>query len=213
MKVLALYHCCIIPGVDILSRSPCFSLALQIEWSKSYARAQRWTEKYHLLLEEMRRYLASMLYRARFWESLRTSPDDPGPESEGKVVFATQQASIARERHRMAIKLWSPFLSSAKATLPSTDLYTLANVMSSSASPSPLVPPQTPTSTSLVNALLSEVEGFASSVLPDEPTAAQGLSTISSQPTPEKIPRSTRHMKRSYGMVEQEDGTGSSDHS
>ena len=40
---------------------------MQVEWSKSKARAERWREEVILLSEEMRRVLVYFEWKARWW--------------------------------------------------------------------------------------------------------------------------------------------------
>ena len=42
-------------------------LAYQFEWSKSYARTQRWQEEVGLLKEEMRRTLKFLKWKSSLW--------------------------------------------------------------------------------------------------------------------------------------------------
>jgi hypothetical protein len=60
MNVSHLY--CIFNAVNLIT-------ALRIEWCKARARAQRWSEEVRLLLEEMRRILEFLNWRATFWET------------------------------------------------------------------------------------------------------------------------------------------------
>jgi hypothetical protein len=57
---------------------------LRVEWCKGRARALRWTEEVQLLMEEMRRVLVFLEWKAAFWEErasiLDTAPDESGAQ-------------------------------------------------------------------------------------------------------------------------------------
>ncbi|KAF9488375.1 hypothetical protein BDN71DRAFT_1513112 [Pleurotus eryngii] len=88
---------------------------LKAEWSRSRARAQRWTEEQDLVLEEMRRVLAYLQWHANWW-------DKQGPQRSGSGVtetvqdglsaYAAKQAAILRHLRRRFVVLWRPRLES-----------------------------------------------------------------------------------------------------
>ncbi|KAF8878620.1 hypothetical protein BD779DRAFT_1384368, partial [Infundibulicybe gibba] len=92
-------------------------LALRIEWCKSKARADRWSEEVEILLEEMRRVRAFFESRAIKWEyqSKYTSsvpnplglvlPSEPAL-TQGCVAYAKNQAAQFRAMHDHCHSLW-----------------------------------------------------------------------------------------------------------
>ncbi|KAF7326336.1 hypothetical protein MKEN_00487200 [Mycena kentingensis (nom. inval.)] len=73
--------------------------ALQIEWSKTYARVRRWREEVPLLDEESRRYPVSLEFEIGKWERRAEQVADL-PDSmlaEGKVAYALKQQALYRD--------------------------------------------------------------------------------------------------------------------
>ncbi|KAJ7773717.1 hypothetical protein DFH07DRAFT_767661 [Mycena maculata] len=73
--------------------------ALQIEWSKPYARTRRWREEDRLLVEETQRLPVFLEFYAREWE--RRAGQIPvsvwsAELAEGVIVYALRQAAISR---------------------------------------------------------------------------------------------------------------------
>ncbi|KAG1801184.1 hypothetical protein EV424DRAFT_1474766 [Suillus variegatus] len=71
--------------------------ALRVEWCKTRARQNRWSEEVRLLLEEMRRVLAFFNWQVQWWEdhiSLRTLTRLE--VTEGLIAYAKRQAFIRR---------------------------------------------------------------------------------------------------------------------
>lgn len=80
---------------------PCIIKGLRVEWAKSYARAERWEEEVSLVQEEMRRVLAFLNDKARWWREqscLRTNVDDA--TLSGIRAYAEKQAEL---RHALGI--------------------------------------------------------------------------------------------------------------
>ncbi|TDL14310.1 hypothetical protein BD410DRAFT_734277, partial [Rickenella mellea] len=91
---------------------------MRVEWVKSKARAERWEEEVILVSEEMRRTLAFLEWRAKWWEGqvhrrsvgqieLLQVPDILS----GLRAYALKQAAIQRDLARHFAILWVPFLS------------------------------------------------------------------------------------------------------
>ena len=89
-------------------------LGLRIEWCKSRARRDRWTEEVQLLREEMRRVVESLEHWANEWD-LRAQdaagwslPGVPVDESvdEGRISFARQQANQFRVMKDYCLYRW-----------------------------------------------------------------------------------------------------------
>jgi hypothetical protein len=68
-----------------------------VEWVKCRARVHRWEEEVELVLEEMRRVLCYMDWRATYWQSL-TSKSQVADTAirEGISAYAKKQAHIMR---------------------------------------------------------------------------------------------------------------------
>lgn len=69
------------------------TLALQVEWSKAYARAQRFKEEEGLVLEEMKRVQRYFAWRSAWWTELSKSSGS-GSIGQGKGAYALKQASM-----------------------------------------------------------------------------------------------------------------------
>ena len=100
------------------------STALRIEWCKARARAQRWSEEVRLLLEEMRRVLQFLQWKALVWDGradfLQRDLDAAGHSTdkllgsrlllasriEGVQAYARRQAHIQREIYNHCMMLW-----------------------------------------------------------------------------------------------------------
>ena len=87
-------------------------LAYQLEWSKSYARSQRWQEEVELLKEEMRRTLEFLKWKSSLWSSKASfRPDDPLSSAlhEGLTAYALRQANVFISLHDHFRSLWQGF--------------------------------------------------------------------------------------------------------
>jgi hypothetical protein len=98
--------------------------ALRIEWCKARARAQRWSEEVRLLLEEMRRVLQFLQWKASVWDmragflqqdlenAERTTDKLLGSRLllasriEGVRAYAYRQAHIQRVLYNYCRALW-----------------------------------------------------------------------------------------------------------
>lgn len=103
MKVRLVFHC---------RSSSDLPLAYRLEWSKSYARGQRWKEEVELLKEEMRRTLEFLKWKASCWRS-KAPKTDPmtgtslsPPVREGLTAYAFRQAAIFTSIHDRFLSLW-----------------------------------------------------------------------------------------------------------
>ena len=85
--------------------------AYQLEWSKSYARSERWNEERELLKEEMRRTLVFLKWKSSLW-SAKTSelPSSLSPAvCEGLSAYAFRQAAVFTALHDHFSSLWQGF--------------------------------------------------------------------------------------------------------
>ena len=86
-------------------------LGLRCEWAKSKARSARWKEEVILLIEEMRRVIVFLDWKANWWVGQSGLRHDVSNEvSDGLHAYAAKQAHIM---HSMAMKfasMWYPEL-------------------------------------------------------------------------------------------------------
>jgi hypothetical protein len=86
---------------------------LLVEWSKSGARAARWSEDVTLLLEEMRRVLWFLKWKRQWWmDQGRLRHNAREDVREGLVAYSCKQAAILDSMARRFADDWYPFLSS-----------------------------------------------------------------------------------------------------
>ncbi|KAJ7846652.1 hypothetical protein B0H13DRAFT_1646562, partial [Mycena leptocephala] len=83
--------------------------ALCIEWSKAYARMNRWAEELDILAAEYVRVMASFEFEAVLWD-LRAKAVPIGviplEEAEGAIAFARKQAAMFRDLKRRGELRW-----------------------------------------------------------------------------------------------------------
>ena len=82
---------------------------VRVEWAKSRARANRFTEEVRLLLEEMKRIELFLQYKANDWEKkgeIATDPSTSTARREGLTAYAKKQATFYRELKRKFLWLW-----------------------------------------------------------------------------------------------------------
>ncbi|TDL25097.1 hypothetical protein BD410DRAFT_717811, partial [Rickenella mellea] len=84
--------------------------AMRVEWAKSWARAERWREEVILVTEEMRRTLAFLEWRAKWWESQVDSRMETVDVKSGLRAYAMKQAAVQRDLAKRFARLWIPFL-------------------------------------------------------------------------------------------------------
>lgn len=85
--------------------------AMRVEWGKTWARAQRWTEEVKLLQEEMRRVLVFLEWRAKWWRSKATCRDDiDAALASGLAAYSEKQAVILEGLEQSFAKIWSSIL-------------------------------------------------------------------------------------------------------
>lgn len=68
-----------------------------MEWSKSFARKERWKEEVILLEEEMRRVVESLRYESKEWRVREAAVETLRHTGDGMRAYARRQAAI-RER-------------------------------------------------------------------------------------------------------------------
>lgn len=67
---------------------------LHVEWAKSHARAQRWSEEVLLLKEEMRRTQQFLAWRAEQWQSITDLSHKDTQIVAGAIAYAHRQAAV-----------------------------------------------------------------------------------------------------------------------
>lgn len=84
---------------------------MRAEWAKMKARQDRWNEEYQLIQEEMRRTVAYLEWKARWWraQTTRRAVDDP-VLAQGLVAYAERQADLLERLAYSCIKKWIPLL-------------------------------------------------------------------------------------------------------
>ena len=90
------------------SPSNSLSLAYQVEWSKSYARAHRWQEEVELLKEEMRRTLEFLKWKSSLWAAKLSGHNHPSSSAlcEGLNAYALRQADVFVSLRDHFLSLW-----------------------------------------------------------------------------------------------------------
>ncbi|KAF7345872.1 CxC2 domain-containing protein [Mycena venus] len=84
--------------------------ALQIEWSKAYARTCRWQEEIELVEAEYEWIRLTFEYEARCWDeraSVVPIGVIPRAKAEGAVAFAKEQASMFRNLRQLSKTVWT----------------------------------------------------------------------------------------------------------
>ena len=94
---------------------PDLHATLRVEWCKAQERAKRYEEEEELVVEEMRRTLATFEWSARNWEAFATPPlsGDPAggaPVTIGICAYAYKQAHIQRSMITTFLNDWYPVL-------------------------------------------------------------------------------------------------------
>ena len=85
---------------------------MRIHWTTSYARTKRWIEEVDLLLEEMRRVVSFLQWKAEDWLTkldVRSATAPPSIQS-GLQAYARKQAALYHNLALSFSKLWSPTL-------------------------------------------------------------------------------------------------------
>ncbi|KAI0744413.1 hypothetical protein C8Q76DRAFT_606972, partial [Earliella scabrosa] len=92
---------------------------LKVEWARSHARAERWSEEVELLNEEMRRVLAYFEWRAGWWRNQAEQRDDvPEVLKRGLAAYAEKSASVFEGLAAGCAARWVPYLRTRKEALP-----------------------------------------------------------------------------------------------
>lgn len=107
--------------VSTSPEDPDLQAALRVEWCKGQERAKRYEEEVELVVEEMRRTLATFEWNAREWRSFAISP--PGALADAATVagiaaFANKQADVQRRMISTFVNDWYHPLEQLSFNLP-----------------------------------------------------------------------------------------------
>ncbi|KAH9911104.1 uncharacterized protein BXZ73DRAFT_82990 [Epithele typhae] len=84
---------------------------MKYEWSRSKARAERWTEEVALLEEEMRRIVEFFEWKARWWREQATRRGDVSAElATGLAIYAEKQACVFEGLAMRCVTSWLPYM-------------------------------------------------------------------------------------------------------
>ena len=103
---------------------------LQVEWSKSQARMQRWEEEVILVQEEMRRVITYHEWRAEWWRSQvarRTDADDTSLQ--GIAAYAEKQAHLSEQLAQRCAEFWLPALKEKGISPAWEERFSVTNVV------------------------------------------------------------------------------------
>jgi hypothetical protein len=90
---------------------------VRVQWAKANANAERWEEEKLLVVEEMRRTLASFEWHVQWWSRQVGSRQGTGVATSlvhALDAYARHQAGIWSNRITVFTQAWSPTLSAAK---------------------------------------------------------------------------------------------------
>jgi hypothetical protein len=86
-------------------------IGLRIEWMKSRARAERWSEEVVLTEEEMRRVLDFLDWKSNWWIGQGHLQQNKSPElREGCAAYAAKQAKTLQDMAASFAQQWWPIL-------------------------------------------------------------------------------------------------------
>jgi hypothetical protein len=83
--------------------------AFRVEYAKTHARASRYVEEEELVLEEMRRTLRYLEWKASWWRA-KVPCHDKRRIREGQAAYAAKQAAFLDELRLKFERLWRSLL-------------------------------------------------------------------------------------------------------
>lgn len=140
---------------------------MRVEWAKSRARRDRWTEEAELVQEEMRRALAYLQWRSQWWiaqAELRNSKDISPSLLNGLRAYAKRQAQLQLDlgvhfarmwylliKRRSLACTWPVYFIQAASELQRTDIRaeTTAHAFSSASTPASIITSPPPISSAV----------------------------------------------------------------
>ena len=116
-----LHHACV-----PMSCLDTFVSGMRIEWAKSHARTQRWSEEMVLVIEEMRWVIQYLDWKALWWHSqgtVRSSTARPDILS-GLIAYTECQADLMVNLAKSFASLWHPILAASQLPIDWLTQYT-----------------------------------------------------------------------------------------
>ncbi|KAA1479985.1 hypothetical protein DENSPDRAFT_789779, partial [Dentipellis sp. KUC8613] len=99
-----------IPNQDVMSAEEIHE-SMRATYAKSRARVRRWNEEVLLLLEEMRRSVAFLQWKASLWFSRANGRSSAPPDIQSGIhAYALRQAEIHQALSQSFINRWNPLL-------------------------------------------------------------------------------------------------------
>lgn len=96
---------------DMGSSEQVLDNSLQVEWSKSHARKQRWEEEVAIIQEEMRRVIAYHEWKAQWWRTQNARRSDTDSDRlHGVAAYAEKQAHLSEQLAQRCAECWLPAL-------------------------------------------------------------------------------------------------------
>ncbi|THH18836.1 hypothetical protein EUX98_g8889 [Antrodiella citrinella] len=103
------------PSVDGLEND--FCEGMRVEWAKSQARAERWSEEVRLLQEEMRRVLEFLTWKASWWRAQAGQrADGSSMLKQGLAAYAEKEARVHEDLAKTFALRWYRILIFHKIT-------------------------------------------------------------------------------------------------
>ncbi|KAK7017907.1 hypothetical protein VNI00_018519 [Paramarasmius palmivorus] len=93
-------------GLDVDREPQAMQDAIRVEWCKAWARKRRWDEELQLVIEEMRRTIATLEHCAKQWQARAIEWADDAA-SEGRSAYALRQAFIRSSLAAKFQRLWA----------------------------------------------------------------------------------------------------------
>ena len=86
-------------------------VAMRVEWTKMKARSERWAEEKDLVVEEMRRVVEYLDWKAQWWRSQGTRRTGLSPMvMRGLGAYTTRQALVYEQMAKSFAGDWYPSL-------------------------------------------------------------------------------------------------------
>lgn len=92
---------------------------MRVEWVKSHARYQRWSEEVLLVIEEMRRVIFYLEWKADWWQQQTRRRSNAGENTarddvqSGIEAYSHRQSQMLRSIAKSFASLWYPILTEA----------------------------------------------------------------------------------------------------
>ncbi|TEB32017.1 hypothetical protein FA13DRAFT_1589212, partial [Coprinellus micaceus] len=88
--------------------------SMRVEWAKARARKLRWGEEYQLILEEMRRSVAYLFWKAKWWRERENGQTEADSALLGGInAYAQKQATMLERLTYRFCEYWVPTLRKA----------------------------------------------------------------------------------------------------